>query len=123
VLVAGARSDVPAVMNALDLHILSSSGEAFGNVSIEAMACGVPAIVTAAGAGADIVGDTGWVIPVRTPQVLGESIVAAIESMTLADFWRARKDACRARVIEQFSLTRMVAGYRKVWHDGSAPGS
>jgi glycosyltransferase involved in cell wall biosynthesis len=120
---AGARPDVPAVMNALDLHILSSSGEAFGNVSAEAMACGAPAIVTAAGAGADIVGDTGWVVPVRTPQVLGETIVTAIESMARADDWRARQDACRARVIEEFSLTRMVAGYRKVWHDASAPGA
>jgi len=119
---AGARADVPAVMNALDLHILSSSGEAFGNVSIEAMACGVPAIVTAAGAGAEIVGDTGWVVPVRMPRVLGETIVTAIESMACADDWSKRKDACRARVVEQFSLLRMVAGYRKVWHDASVAG-
>jgi glycosyltransferase involved in cell wall biosynthesis len=122
VLLAGPRPDVPAVMNALDLHILSSSGEAFGNVSVEAMACGAPAIVTAAGAGAEIVGDTGWVVPVRTPRVLGEAIVTAIESMARVNDWSARKDACRARVIEQFSLLRMIAGYQKTWLDASAPG-
>ncbi len=123
VLLVGARSDVQAVMNALDLHLLSSSGEAFGNVSIEAMACGVPAIVTATGAGADIVGDTGWVVPVGDPDSLGEAVLTAIESMADRDQWRARQAACRARVVEHFSLKRMVEGYRQVWYDSTASGA
>jgi glycosyltransferase involved in cell wall biosynthesis len=115
VVLAGPRNDVPAVMNALDLHVLSSSGEAFGNVTIEAMACGVPAVVTSVGAGETIVGETGWVVPPSDPAALSQAVLLAMQEMATAESWQARRTDCRTRVVQHFSLERMINGYQLVW--------
>jgi glycosyltransferase involved in cell wall biosynthesis len=47
---AGARRDIPDVMRALDIFVLTSRHEGFGRVVAEAMAAGRPAVVTDEGA-------------------------------------------------------------------------
>ncbi len=114
-LLLGPRDDVPALLNALDLHVLSSSGEAFPNVVAEAMACGTPAVVTDAGDAALIVGETGWVVPVGDAPALAASIARALREAAAGGGWEARRRACRERIAGAFGLERMVRGYRAVW--------
>ena len=116
----GRRNDIPAVMNALDIFVLSSSfGEAFPNVLNEAMACGTPCITTDVGDAALIVGDTGWVVSPKKPQSLADAILdARNEKYNSPEKWALRKQACRQRIVDSFSLDKMVSGYESVWLKG-----
>ena len=70
----GRREDIPRLMAALDVLVSPSSGEAFPNVLGEAMATGVPCVVTDVGDSAEIVGATGRVVPVGDMEGLAREV-------------------------------------------------
>jgi glycosyltransferase involved in cell wall biosynthesis len=115
VLLLGERHDIPGVMNALDIHVLSSIGEAFPNVLAEAMACMTPCVTTDVGDAAVIVGDTGWIVPPSNSELLANAISEAIAKMQNAEQWAVRRSMCRERVVLNFSLERMVDNYHNAW--------
>ncbi|WP_417248563.1 glycosyltransferase family 4 protein [Celeribacter sp.] len=115
ILLLGRRNDIPSVMNALDLHIMSSAfGEAFPNVLSEAMACGTPCVSTDVGDAAAIIGDTGRIVPTRNPQALADAITDLLTERQGPD-WEQRREAARRHVSENFSIKRMVESYHETW--------
>jgi len=111
----GTTDDVPAVMNGIDIHLLSSRGEAFPNVVAEAMACETPCVVTDVGDAALIVGETGWVVPPRSPEALGKGIAQAITAMSDNPAWQQRCRDSRARIVGDYQIGKVVQLYRDVW--------
>lgn len=113
----GQRSDVPEIMNALDIHLFSSAfGEGFPNVLAEAMACGTPCVTTNAGDAEAIVGDTGWVVPVRDSENFANAVLAAADEwLNQPSRWKERQARAVQRVHQNFSLEKMVQSYQSVW--------
>lgn len=72
-----------AVYNALDLLTLTSTGEGFPNVLIEAMACGKPCVATNVGDVKFIIDNLGVVVPPSNPQKLVEAWETLIKSKLL----------------------------------------
>lgn len=114
IVLAGSRSDIPATMNALDFHVLASASEAFPNVVAEAMACGTPCIVTNVGDAAMIVGETGWVVPPKNPDLLARAIEDATSRFG-GEHDAKRRVAARKRIEDNFSLERMTQAYVHLW--------
>lgn len=110
----GRRDDVPELMRALDIHVLSSKAEGFPNVVSEAMASGVACVVTDVGDAADIVGEHGWVVPPGDAVALAGAIDQAARAVREPQ-WPARRDAARASVERRYSLQAMVERYETVW--------
>jgi glycosyltransferase involved in cell wall biosynthesis len=115
-LLLGAREDVPRIMNALDIATLcSASGEAFPLVVGEAMACGVPCVVTDLGDCAHLVGDTGKVVPTRDPEALAG---AWEELVRLGSLGRQGLGVrARTRIETHFSLKRVASDYAAIYRD------
>ena len=110
----GARSDIPAVLAGLDMGGLCSAfGEGFPNAVGEAMACGLPCVVTHVGDAAALVGDTGRVVPPGDAEALAASWR---EMVSLGSERRARLgQAARDRIAEHYGLPTMIARYESCW--------
>lgn len=115
VILLGERHDIAALDAALDVATLVSVGEGFPNVIGEAMACGVPCVVSDVGDSAKVTGDTGFVVPPRDPLALA----TAWERMILLGPAGRRELGERARkhIEGQFSIEAVARSYSVLYED------
>lgn len=117
----GRRDDVARLMAALDVLASSSHGEAFPNVLGEAMACGVPCVVTDVGDSADIVGSTGRVVPAGDMAGLARGLVAVLQ-MPAAER-AALGEQARARVAAHYEIGHVAGLYQAFYERVAGQGN
>ena len=99
-----------------DIFVLSSSWEGFGNVIIEAMACGVPVISTRCPSGPDEIiteGVNGLLVPVGDVDALTNAILRLLKDKPL----RKRLAEAGRKRAEDFRIEKMVAEYERVFEE------
>lgn len=116
----GARDDVPVCLSAMDIFCLSSRTEGFPNVVGEAMAMGVPCVVTDVGDAAMLVGDTGIVVPKENPQALAKGVadLAAMEPAARHDLGQMAKARVHAEFTMERARERFEALYQRLTEEG-----
>jgi len=118
---AGDRSDVPALLAALDLFALPSLAEGISNTVLEAMASGVPVVATDVGGNPELVkpGVNGVLVPVGDAAALAQALLVLLRDDT------GRRDMgrqAREWVSERFHWDRTVERYLAVYDQVIAQG-
>jgi glycosyltransferase involved in cell wall biosynthesis len=102
--------DMADCYNAMDIYCSSSYTEGTSNVILEAMACGVPSVVTDVGDSRMIVGETGVVVPSRDAQALADGLEQMVRWLAQKPQLRA---AARERILSSFSIDSLAQNTAK----------
>jgi glycosyltransferase involved in cell wall biosynthesis len=114
----GFREDVPLVLAALDLFLITSDKEGMANAMLEAMAAGVPVVSTPVSGAAEAL-EGGEPSPGRIVAPTPGAITAAVEEILSDPARRAdMSDAARVRALERFAFAPMVDAWEHVLGGG-----
>lgn len=105
---SGVRSDIPQLLNALDMFAFSSHWEGMPNALMEAMAAGLPCVATNVSAAPELINDGvhGLLVPPSNHQKLAEKLLAMINDPELRH--RLAK-AAQERIQTEFNLENTAA--------------
>lgn len=116
VIFTGFRQDTPLFYNIMDAFLLISFSEGTAMTLLEAMACGLPCIVSDVGGNPEIVvhNQTGLVIPSDDIHSLTKAITRLIESKDLREMYGT---AGKNRFNSEFSIKNMIEKFEKLYED------
>jgi glycosyltransferase involved in cell wall biosynthesis len=111
----GSRSDVPSILNALDIFVLSSHFEGFPNAIMEAMAAGLPVVASRVGGVPELVAHniTGLLVSPGNAEDLAESVLSLLEDQERATEMGLRG---RQRIESSYTIENLVAQTEAVYN-------
>lgn len=121
----GERPDVPDLLAALDILVMTSYTESFPNAILEAMAMGKPVVATNVGGIPEVVaqGQTGFLVAPRDPKAIADRVLSLCQDSTRR---HEMGKAARARVENNFTVQAITAKLEDIYvrslreHFGSA---
>ena len=115
----GRRGDMPEVLSAFDVFVLSSHDEGMSNAILEAMAVEKPVVATDVGGTGEVVrhGHSGLLVPAKDPEALA---VAISEVLAQPERARAMGRLGRRIVEDGFSARAMVRQMEQLYCDLAA---
>ncbi len=114
VVLAGFRDDVPAILKACDVFVLSSVKEGLSIATIEAMGLGKPVVVTDSGGPAEIVVHerSGLLVPPADAEALAQGLIRVIKD---EDFSKTIGANGRSAVRERFGIADTIKSYVELY--------
>jgi len=103
----GARKDISAVMQSLDVLVVNSWEEPFALVVLEGLASEIAVVATAVGGTPEMIThrENGWLVPARNDQVLAEGITTLLGDPKLRE---NLAKAGRSEVTAHYSAERYI---------------
>jgi L-malate glycosyltransferase len=107
-------NDVPAALQDASVFVLPSHSEGISNALLEAMAMGIPAIVTNVGGNPEVVVDniSGIIVEPRSPELLASAMLTIIADKKKLE--EMGKEATK-RIKSQFLFETMVHKYNELY--------
>lgn len=116
----GARSNIPEIMKDLNVLVMASQREAFGLVTVEAMAAGTPVVATNTGGTVEIItdGETGLLFPPGDPIKLAQAVIKVLTDDKLAE--RLKQGGLSAA--KRYNIRNMLTSTCSIYHEVLAKG-
>jgi glycosyltransferase involved in cell wall biosynthesis len=109
----GFREDCSKLYNNLDIFVLPSVSEGFSISTIEAMACGIPLVLTRSGGPEEIVGKKSFeLVEVKDESALAKAIIDRIDN---AEQTKRSIEQGIDLVQERFSTDKMISNYVNIY--------
>jgi N-acetyl-alpha-D-glucosaminyl L-malate synthase BshA len=110
----GISTDMTTVLRSAHMYLLLSDYESFGLSALEAMACGTPVAVSAAGGLLEVVehNRTGLLCPAESTDFIARQIVDLLSD---PDKWKAMGAAAAQAVRERFTVDAVMPRYEGLY--------
>lgn len=118
----GGRSDVPQLMQAMDVLVVNSHEEPFALTVLEGLASGVPVVATAVGGTPEMItnGENGCLVPARDNKALAESLITLLNKPKLrAWLGHNARQVAKARFSTDRFLREVDALYMQLPHQST----
>lgn len=113
---AGPRLDVREMLSVMDMFVMPSLWEGLPIAVLEAMAMGLPCVVTNVGGNPEVVrnGVTGWVVAPRDPGELQDRVLQLVDDDGLR---RSMGEAGRRLVEREFDARQTASRYAELYEE------